>query len=419
MRVSLVSTYDIEGGAARAAYRLYRGLNENGVTARLLVQEKCSDEFAIDGPASEAGRLLARLRRPLDKLPVKLYRGRKRGLFSTAWLPTRMGSRLASWRSDLIHLHWVTDGFMNIGAIGALDQPVVWTLHDMWAFTGGCHYDEGCGRYRESCGSCPALGSRRDHDLSSRVWKRKRRATIGRNWTIVTPSRWLADRARESSLLHRARIEVIPNGLDLGLFRPLDKSFCRQLLGLPSDKKLVLFGALGATSDQRKGFQYLVPALKTLSAGNGAPNSAGLVLGASEPETAPDVGLPMHYLGRLHDDTSLAVVYAAADVSVVPSIQENLANSVMESLACGTPVVAFDIGGMSDMVSHQKNGYLAKPFEAEDLAHGIQWVLADETRREQLSREARDKCEREFEISLIANRYTALYQDVLSEHGHR
>jgi glycosyltransferase involved in cell wall biosynthesis len=283
----------------------------------------------------------------------------------------------------------------------------------MWAFTGGCHYDGGCGRYRESCGACPLLHSSSKRDVTHWIWKRKDRAYRNLNLTVVTPSRWLADRAKESSLLHRFRVEVIPNGLELKTFKPIDKRVARDLLALPQGKNLILFGS-NTNSEPRKGFQYFKPAVKKLSTTPLGQNTEVVVFGATEPPDPPDLGLPVRYMGRYQDDLSIAVIYSAGDIFVAPSMEENLPYTVMEASACATPSVAFNIGGLSDLIEHERTGYLARPFEVDDLSSGLSWLLGDKQRRESCGKRAREKVEREFEVSLIARRHQALFEELSS-----
>jgi len=413
MKVLMLNFSDIQGGASRAAYRLHLGLNKIGFGSQMLVQSKGGDDFSTQGPEGTIAKGLSRLRRHVDRLPLEFYKNRKSPLFSLAWLPENTSRRIDARDPDLLHLHWICNGFISIAGLSKIRQPLLWTLHDCWAFTGGCHYPLACTRYQESCGSCPQLGSATDRDLSRWVWKRKTKHWQSLNITIVTPSRWLAQCAEASSLFRRARIEVIPNGLDLKRYKPLDRPLARDFLGLPDGKKLILCGTLGITGDQRKGFRYLQSAIGILAAGGLGENAMLLVFGASEPPNPMELGLKTEYLGTLHDDISLALLYAAADVFVAPSIQDNLPNMVMEALACGTPTVAFDIGGMPDLIDHLQTGYLAKPFEPADLARGIDWVLSDEKRYLAMRSVARAKVEREFEITHIANRYVGLYKEIL------
>ena len=411
MKILHLNISDIQGGAARAAYRIHKGLTALGHDSSMLVQSKFTDEFNIHAPKTHIARLFNPFRVYLDLLPCSFYKKREKVPFSSAIVPENIYAKINIFNPDIIHLHWIGRGFLKIESLRKLEKPLVWTLHDMWAFTGGCHYDEGCGRYQENCGCCPILGSSKNNDLSRRIWNRKNKAWKDLDLTIVSPSSWLAECAKNSSLLKDRRIKVIHNGIDLDVFKPIKKSQARDILGIKQDKKIILFGAMSATSDKRKGFQYIEKALSQLRKTD-CDQYVLVVMGASEPKIPPKFGLECLYLGRLHDEVSLSLLYSAADVFVAPSIQENLANTVVESVACGIPVVAFDIGGMPDMVEHKINGYLAKPFEPEDLARGIEWVLEDEDRKETLSQKAREKAERCFDVKKVAQQYINLYSEV-------
>jgi glycosyltransferase involved in cell wall biosynthesis len=314
---------------------------------------------------------------------------------------------------DIIHLHWIRGGFMQIETVAKLKQPLVWTIHDTGDFTGGCHVIGECDRYQVSCGACPQLNSDHEQDISRWIWQRKAKAWKNLKITLVSPSRWLAECARSSPLFQNLPIEVIPHGLDTQKYRPISQHSAREILNLPQDKKLVLFGAIQATSDRNKGFHLLQPALQQLSQSAWRDNLEIVIFGASQPEKPIDLDFKTHYLGHLHDDISLATVYSAADVMLVPSLQESFGQTASESLACGTPVVAFNATGLKDIIDHQQNGYLAKPYEAEDFAQGINWVLENEQRLQKLSFYAREKAEREFTLELQARRYSALFQEIL------
>ena len=416
MKTLILNTFDIEGGAARAAYRLYKGLQSIGLDSHMLVQTKSSDEHMVIGPQTKIQKGFGMIRPTLDSLPLQLYPKRDNVLFSPAILPeNNLVTKVESLDPDIINLHWIAGGFLKPKTLERFNKPLVWTLHDMWPFTGGCHYDEECGRYQGSCGNCPILNSSKNNDLSRWIWRRKDKAWKNLDITIVTPSHWLADCAKNSSLFRDYRIEVIPNGLDLNRFKPFDKRTAREILLLPQDKKLILFGAVNSTSDKRKGFQHLQSAMKKIS-DNGLGNDVEVVVfGSSEPINSLELGLKIHYLGYLPGDIALSLLYAAADIMVVPSTQENLANTVMESLSCGTPCVAFNIGGMPDMIEHKRTGYLAQPFDAKDLANGIVWVIEDEKRWQALSHQARQKVEDEFAMEFVAKRYAELYMKVLEQ----
>ncbi|MFQ5935750.1 MAG: glycosyltransferase family 4 protein [Acidiferrobacterales bacterium] len=417
MNVAILSSSDGRRGGHAAAYRLHLGLIRLGVRSKLVVSEKTREDETIVGPKTKFQKGVAMIRPHLDSLPLKWYPSRQQLMFSPAVLPDSIVPTVGALRPEVIHMHWVNGGFLRIETLKHFRAPLIWTLHDMWPFTGGCHYDNECGRFRTQCGSCPMLGSRKQKDLAHWVFSRKRKAWKKLNLTFVSPSRWLAKCAQQSSLFREFRVEVIPNGLDLSQYQPIDKEVARTLIGVPRDKQLILFGAVNSTSDKRKGFDYLQPALQLLKEKGWKDKAALVVFGASEPDDASDLGLSAHYLGKLHDDVSLTVLYSAADVFVAPSRQDNLPNTIMEALACGTPCVAFDIGGIPDMIEHKQNGYLAEAYEPDDLARGVSWVLDDIARWRKLSRRARQKVEQEFELSSVARRYNALYEEVIAGSG--
>jgi glycosyltransferase involved in cell wall biosynthesis len=417
MKILMLNTYDEWGGAAKAAFRLNRGVKSVGVESKLLVQGKSGDDKDVIGTNDPLVKFAYGVRTHLGTLPVRLYHNNPIYNFSPAMTPDNLAGHVAALAPDLLHLHWLGAGFMRIETLKKLKMPIVWTLHDSWAFTGGCHMPYSCVKYRENCGSCPVLGSSHERDLSRRVWRRKNSSWQNLNLTLVAPSRWLAECAGASSLFSGRRVEVIPNGLDLSLFKPLDKRVARNILGLSLDKKFILFGSMNSSSDQNKGFQFLLPALNKLLAHGYNDDTELLIFGSSEPVVIPKFGMKSTYLGRLHEDVSLALLYSAADLFVAPSIQENLPNTIMESMACGTPSVAFNQGGVPELIDHERNGYLAQPFEADNLARGIAWVLENEGRRKELSLQARLKVEQMFDLNGVSRMYTELYREIL-ENSH-
>ena len=411
MKILIVNTSDIQGGAARAAYRLHKALLAQNVDSQMLVQSKSSDDYTVMGSSSKVQKLMAMLRPTTDSLPVRWYKNRTRTLFSPSWIGfSGIVDKINEINPDIVHLHWICSGMISVEDIARIKAPIVWSLHDMWAFTGGCHYDEECERYKDTCDNCKVLGSDEQNDLSAKVFNRKQKAfTSKKDMTIVGLSRWLNECSKSSTLLKDKKHINLPNPIDTNTFKPFDKEKARDLWNLPQDKKLVLFGAMSATSDPRKGFEELANAMKKLK----DSHIEFVVFGSNQPENAPDLGFATHYLGSLADDVSLVTLYSAVDVMVVPSLQENLSNAIMESLACGTPVAGFDIGGNSDMIEHKINGYLAKPFESKDLADGIEWVL-NAPNYDELSLNAREKVLKEFDSVVVAERYIKLYEEILN-----
>lgn len=409
MKILIVNTHDLRGGAARAAYRLHKALLTAGVDSQMLVQCKTSDDYTVIHMNSIFKKIRAFVAPTLDTQPIKKYLNRTKTQFSPACIPFSGISDIINFmKPDIVHLHWITDGMMRIEDIAKIRVPIVWSLHDMWAFTGGCHYDEECGAYQTGCGNCKVLGSSKFSDLSQEVFKRKQKsfAKISKNLTIIGLSQWLQNCAKNSMLFKEVSTTTLPNPIDTLSFSPINKKIARQLVNLPQNKKLVLFGATNAIGDPRKGFFELYQSLEK------TPEDIELViLGSSQPKIPQGFKHKTHYVGYLHDDFSLRLLYSAVDVMIVPSLQENLSNAIMESLACGTPVVAFSIGGNSDLIDHKINGYLANSFDSTDLANGIEWILNTEN-HDMLSKNARTKILANFDSKIIANRYISLYKKI-------
>lgn len=406
MKITLVNHSDINGGAARAAYRIHHALRQHGVDSTMLVNQALAGDWTVQGPTSRWYKVLSKVRTPLGGMLNKALHTGNSILHSPAILPSHWPSRLNNSDVDLLHLHWINGEMLSIADIGRLSKPVVWTLHDMWAFCGAEHYTEN-DRWREEYTPRNRPTYESGFDLNRWTWQRKHK-----HWRqpmhIVAPSRWLADCVRQSALMREWPVSVVPNAIDTDVWQPVDKALARQLLHLPSDVPLLLFGAMGGAKDPRKGFDLLKSALDHLR--GQMPGLELAVFGQLAPKAPVDLGFPMYYIGHLHDDISLSLLYSAADVLVVPSRQEAFGQTASESLACGTLVVAFDACGLPDIVTHLQTGYLAKAFDVEDLAQGIQWVLADRNRHSELSDNARQDAVARFAYPVVAEQYLQVYQ---------
>lgn len=410
MKILHLNTSDSVGGAAIAAQRLHQGLLRASVDSKMLVQTKTSDLDTVVGPSSTSDKALSALRHPISRWLLKVRTGVDTGNFSPEWFSSHALKAIEAIAPDVVHLHYLGRGFGRPEVIKKIGCPIVWTLHDMWPFTGGCHYDKECGRYGDRCGRCPVLDSSKEEDLSRKVWRRKRAAWGDGKVTVVTLSRWMGRCVSESSIFRETTAHRVPNGLDLDLFRPIEPAVARNLLGLPADKLLILFGAVTAGSKEYKGFEHLESVLAGVA--KMGEKVEAVIFGGSEPLDPPDFGFPTHYTGRLYDAMSLVLLYSAADVFIAPSRQDNLPNTVMEALACGTPCLAFNIGGMPDLIDHRENGYLATPFDTSDMAAGLNWILEDHSRRRALSDSAREKVERCFSQRLQVERMLEVYESV-------
>jgi glycosyltransferase involved in cell wall biosynthesis len=412
LKIVSVNTSDSGGGAAIAARRLHAGMCAAGADCELWVQTRRTQDRGISGGQGWLHELYAQARLLLDQLPVLRSLRFREGQFSPAWLPGTLASRIAAANPDVVHLHWIAKGWMKIEDIGEWNAPTVWTLHDMWPFTGGCHYDAGCERWRQQCGSCPTLRSAATNDVSRWVHVRKQRRYRASKLHVVCPSRWLADCVRGSSAMSHCDVSVIPNGLDLNLFRPRNRLASRQRLGIPPATRLIAFGAMNSTDDHRKGFRHLVQALASL---DGTSGDVRLLIYGGRVDPGSIGNLTVHNVGHVADETRMVDILNAADVFVAPSEQDNLPNTVVEALACGCPVVAFDIGGMPDLVVPGRTGMLAKPFDAAHLAECIQHVLGDQVSEGGMRANAREHAEAHYGLDIITARYLALYNTLVDD----
>lgn len=407
MNVVHVSQSDSIGGANRAAYRIHRALEDHGIGSTMLVANARRGDRSVVGPATAPGRVWAKARRLLG-LPLRsLLRTANPSLHSPACIPSRWSRRLDASACDVVHLHWINGEMMSIADIGRLHKPVVWKLCDMWAFCGAEHYTDDF-RWRDGYTRSNRPPHESGFDLNRWTWRRKRRHWR-RPFSLVAPSRWLADCARTSLLLRGWPVTVIPNPIDTDTWSPAEKPLARRALELAPDVPLLVFGALGGGADPRKGFDLLAAAVRGLQ--GRVENLQVVVFGESEPREVPDIGRPIRYTGHLHDDERLRLLYSAADVVAVPSRLEAFGQTASEAHACGTPVVAFDNTGLADIVDHRKTGYLARAFDVEDLADGIAWVLA--ARGQGLGAAARRRACHLWDARVVARQYAEVYREAI------
>lgn len=407
---------DVKGGAARAALRLHKALLSHGNNdSRMLVKSKLTDDWRVEEcRPRRLSQLFRAFNLLIDTLPLRFGKYDSRIPRSSGWASEIKASQIASYKVDIVHLHWVCSGFLSVEEIGKIRGPLIWTLHDMWAFSGAEHLsDDGpYARWRNGYEKLKTKAIGRLLDVDRWVWNRKKK-----NWVhpihIVTPSNWLADCVRGSSLMKGWNVSVIPNVLNTEIYRPLGKSLAREILGLPKDKKLILFGAIGGTKLPYKGWDLLLPALNEIT--KYIPNAEAVVIGQEEPQFFEPINIPIHWMGHITDDTNLALIYSASDVTVIPSRQEAFGQVGTEAQSCGCPVVAFNATGTMDIVEHRATGYLAEPYSSEDLMHGIVWVLEDEVRAETLSAKARIRAEEHWSPSVVIPKYLNLYKDLISK----
>ena len=414
MRVLIVNTAERTGGAAIAANRLLHALNHNGVEARMLVRDRKTDSPQV-ASIPPSWRLRAKFL--WERGIIWLANGlSKRNLFQVdiANAGTDITRMEAFKQADVIHLHWVNQGFLSLGDMERImtsGKPVVMTMHDQWYFTGICHYSGNCDKYQTQCSHCPMLtGGGIGTDLARRVYDRKRTIYSLKPMAFVGCSRWMADLARKSPLTQGHLVTNIPNAIDTDVFTPMDQAAAREHHALPADKRLLLFGAQRIT-DERKGFRYLKEACEHLV--QNYPELArqmGVVVLGGDAETVKSaLPLPVYTVGYLSNEAEIAQLYNAVDLFVTPSLQDNLPNTIVEAMSCGTPCVGFNVGGIPEMISHEQDGYVARYRDSQDFAHGIVWCL-DGNRLATLRQKARADALNTYSESAVASRYQEIYR---------
>lgn len=409
MNIVLISTSDIIGGAARGTYRLHVGLRKIGVNSTLYVMYKFSDDPTV---IQCGGRLTRVWNRFAILLENKIFEKSAIEIKHSPWsmqiIPRRVIGELLALKPDVIHING-TNGFFPLFALTKIKIPIVWTLVDMWALTGGCHYSKGCNKYISGCHDCHQLKIKKTRfHIEKITWNLKKKFYSGANIHIAAISKWLYRCASRSKLLEGKSIELHHYGVDVDAYHPIDRLVAKKILNIDPNLRCIAFGADGGTENPRKGIQYALEALSILHK-QGLEGLQILIFGGDKHTSPLESPYPIKYMGNLKDDISLSLVYSASEVMLVPSTEEGFGQTALEAMSCGTPVVAFDGTGVCDLITHKKNGYISKWSDSRDYAAGILWCIG-------LGSGVRIKCretvEAEYTLILQAQRYLRLYQSV-------
>jgi glycosyltransferase involved in cell wall biosynthesis len=416
MKVLHISISDGGGGAARAAYRIHGCIKKSGVSSEMLVLNKVTDDLSVRVyKPTNFERIVNKFQKRIDSKVRSGFKTRNQVLHSFGMIGHKnIVHEINNSDADIVNLHWVC-GMISVKQISKIKKPIVWTLHDMWPFCGGEHYNlnEEDGRYRDGYSISNRSKYESGEDLNARCWGLKMKYWENLNFVIIGDSQWLMECAKESQLFKKLSCSAIGYPLDMqAVWQPVDKAFARQQLGISPDVKVIVMGAIGGISDVRKGGDLLISALKS-SRFKDIKDVELLIYGQSEPQENLDIPFKAHWVGPIADDRKLALVNSAADVAVIPSRQEAFGQTVLEAQACGIPVVAFNIGGIPDIVEHNMSGYLARPFDTDDLARGIVKILADDEKRGSMSKRARDTSLRKFSFDKVAIEYKEIYLETL------
>ncbi len=407
MKILHLSTTDIKGGAGIAAYRLHKGLLDSGVSSLMYVQRKSSDDKSIFSAANKFNLFLAYFCAAGDKIFSNIFGPKNYEITSFSVFSSFDIGVINKFNPDIVHLHWICGGFMSPKDISKIKKPIVWTMHDTWPFSGVRHYNLENTFYKTANSS--------DTNFFEKLFWLRKKYFFSKLESLlaVSPSRWLAKEAASSKLFRDVPIVVAGNGIDTNIFKPKDKTLSRKNIGLPVDKKILLFGAVDSLSGERKGYKLLLDIIKNIAPHN--PKDCVLAVFGSSEKSSINFDLPVYFLGNIKSEEALAEAYSAADIFIAPSIEDNLPNTVLESMSCGTPVAAFSIGGMPDMIDNDVNGILSEPFNTRKLSSHILKILLSNEDLNKMSIEARKKIVEHFDIKIAVKKYSDLYNSILNK----
>ncbi|MBS1528005.1 MAG: glycosyltransferase [Bacteroidetes bacterium] len=420
MKIVHLNTYDGNGGAGRACIRLSNALLSQNIDSKVIVHYKFGKNPNIaEFNSNLLQKAVTAAKIVLERVLAKRYLKAIKTPFSFAWFGRSVIHHPDVKNADIIHLHWVNHGFLNprhIAEIARLNKPVVWTFHDSNSFTGGCHVRYECDHFKQECGNCPLLKYPAPNDASHRIWRQKRDAYAKLNFTVVSPSSWNKTSVNEASLTKDKTVVQIPNTLETGIFKPMNKSLAKEKAGFAPGKFIFLSGFMPSRKDMHKGTGYLMESLEILKKRLGAAGEKieRVVFGNRNAEDLPDFPFKTTFLGTINDDERLALYYAAADAFLIPSLEDNLPYTVMESLSCGTPVITFTTGGIPDMVKHEYNGYLAVYRSSESFADGMEWIISH-PEKDKLQQQARQMVMDNFSEEVIAKKHIDLYNKLIKQ----
>lgn len=416
MKVLLVNTSDHTGGAAIAALRLLKALRQNGIDATLLCRDRTlpADRTEV---VSLKPSVWLKVKFVMERAEIFAANGfSKKGLFAvdTAHYGTDITQLPEFKQADVIHLHWTNQAMLSMRQLKRIlesGKRVVWTMHDMWPFTGICHHAADCIRWKTECTCCPQLQRPSAHDLSFRVFHSKQKVYPLGQMTLVGCSQWLANLAKQSPLLKGQSITSIPNPIDTTFFAPpSSKEEIRNAMGLPTDRQLLFFTAFKVT-DSNKGLDYLTESITLLCQEHPAMKDrlALVVAGQGAEKLVDAFAVPVYAFSYDTSEERQRSLYQATDLLVMPTLMDNLPNTIVESMACGTPCVGFNVGGLPQMIETGVNGYLAESRNSLDFAHGIMRTLSSASYAA-LSRNARSKAIQAYSEKAVAERYIQVYE---------
>jgi len=396
-----------------ASYRLHNEL-KNFIDSNIFVSAKSISSNLIIQPSNFFEKITSKVGLIREIFYSKIYPHNNKSYFSynvgpvffqLLWL-----NKLFKLKSSIFHLHWIGNGFLNLNQIKKIKSPIVITLHDVWFITGGCHVNLACKKYETGCNQCPLFETTYNpFNITSRIFNKKLNIFKNKNIDLIVLSKWMKDIVSASPIFSNSNINLIPNGLNTDIFKPYDKKSARIFFSINQSAKIILFGGISAKSDFNKGYDLLMQCFTNIY----QDNIELVIFGEKKNNETYINGFKITNIGYLNDEESLAMLYSSADLVIVPSRQESFSQVCLESISCGTPVVAFDYSGPRDIIQHQTNGYLAKPYDPKDLAIGIEWILQSLSKSNELSLKAREIAIEKFDIKKVAQSHIELYNRIL------
>ena len=414
MKILHVSSSDGGGGAAIAALRIHQSLARSNIDSSMFVAKKISDQPKVFSYKNNITKLYALIKTGIGAKVTKLQLTENNVIHSISFIPSRLEKFINKSSFDLVHLHWVQGEMISIESIGRINKPLVWTLHDNWAFLGSEHLplNESDIRYKEGYLKSNKPKGHKLFDFDRWCWERKKK-----NWVkqipIVCPSEWLANCVKQSALMKSWPVKVIPNPLDVEIFKPFDLKIARELFNLPQDKKIILFGSMDGTNNKNKGWDLLSNALKIVS--TDIPDAISVIFGQSDGDHSSEINMPIIYVGKLNDSQSLAMLYSAADITIVPSRIESFGQIASESISCGTPAIAFDCTGLKDVIKNDETGFLVDPYDYFNLGKSIIKLLKNKSKINQFKIACRERALKLWSYEAISKKYIDLYLKILNK----
>lgn len=423
MKVLLVSHADGGGGAAIAANRLLRAMQKEHIDSQMFVLRKTTDNPQVKQVVNGGWqKVMSGIRRKLARAIIKQQQTENMVLHSPAIFRSGLADCINASNVDVVNLHWICEEMISIEEIAKIKKPLVWTLHDTWPFCGAEHYYDSINdrvlRFKQGYLDDNRPVGHKGWDIDRLIWQRKLKAWKHKKIHLVAPSQWMANQAKDSILFHDQRVSVVPNGLCLNVFKPYDKNFARGVWNLPQDKKLILFGAVNGASDPRKGFDYLRQSLNKLAEQDVSSDVDAVIFGGGELNIHihNDIRMNVHNVGVVKDEANLALLYAASDLFVTPSTQDNYPNTLLEAMACGLPCIGFRIGGIPEIINHGVNGFLASPFSTDELVKYMALLLISAQSNiisNDMRKSARKSAEDRNAEHLFAQRMMAIFDSML------